>query len=135
MTQQSFEKFFAERQSAAAAYVNGDGAAVDALIPHDGEASFHSPGGDSVSGAAKVARRYSKDVKNFEPEGKSRFEVLQMEAGDGLAFWTGFQVASVRMKGKDDPMEMRIRVTEVFSRTDGAWRMIHRHADMAPKKS
>lgn len=135
MTQQSFEKFFAERQRAAAAYVNGDGAAVDALIPHDGEASFHSPGGDSVSGAAKVARRYSEDAKIFEPNSESRFEVLQMEAGDELAFWTGFQVASVRMKGKGEPIEMRIRVTEVFSKTDGAWRMIHRHADMAPKRS
>jgi ketosteroid isomerase-like protein len=136
MTQQSFERFFAERQNAAAAYVNGDVTAVDALIPHEGEASFHSPGGDSVSGAAKVAERYSKDAKIFEPEGESRFEVLQMEAGDELAFWTGFQVASVRMKGKAEPIKMRIRVTEVFSRTDGAWRMIHRHADMgAPKKS
>jgi len=135
MTQQSFEMFFAERQRAATAYVNGDAAPVEALIPHDGEASFHSPGGDSVSGAAKVAERYSEDAKNFQPEGKSHFEVLQMEAGEELAFWTGFQVATVRIKGKDEPVEMRIRVTEVFSNTDDAWRMIHRHADMgAPNK-
>jgi ketosteroid isomerase-like protein len=135
MRQQSFEEFFAERQRAAAAYVNGDAAAVEALIPHDGEASFHSPGGDSVRGAAKVARRYGEDAKNFEPDGKSRFEVLQMKTGEERAFWTGFQVATVRMKGGDELMEMRIRITEVFSRTEGAWRMIHRHADMgAPKK-
>jgi ketosteroid isomerase-like protein len=135
MRQQSSEEFFVERQRAAAAYVNGDAAAVEALIPHDGEASFHSPGGDSVSGAAKVAERYSDDAKNFGPSGESRFEVLQMEAGEEIAFWTGFQVATVRMKGKDQPIEMRIRVTEVFSRIDGGWRMIHRHADMgAPKK-
>jgi ketosteroid isomerase-like protein len=136
MRQQSFEEFFAERQRAAVAYVNGDAAAVEALIPHDGEATFHSPGGDSVSGAAKVAERYRKDAKIFEPEGESRFEALQMEAGDELAFWTGFQVANVRIKGRDEPMEMRIRITEVFSKTDGGWRMIHRHADMGtPKKS
>lgn len=59
-----------------------------------------------------------------------------MEAGEDLAFWTGFQIASVRMKDKDEPIEMRTRVTEVFSKKDSAGRMIHRHADMGtPKKS
>jgi hypothetical protein len=42
-----FEAFFKERQKAAAAYVTGDGALVDAIVPHEGEASFHSPGGDA----------------------------------------------------------------------------------------
>jgi len=27
---------------------------------------------------------------------------------------------------------MRIRVTEVFRKIDGEWRLIHRHADIPP---
>jgi ketosteroid isomerase-like protein len=27
-------------------------------------------------------------------------------------------------------VDMRIRVTELFRRVDGKWRLIHRHADM-----
>lgn len=77
MAPSDFEEFFARRQEAAEAYVKGDGTPVDRIVPHSGEASFHSPVGDSVVGADRVARRYSQDAKAFAPSGTSRFEVLQ----------------------------------------------------------
>lgn len=131
----SFDAFFTIRQDAAAHYGSGDGKPLDAIVPHAGDATFHSPGGDSVSGAAEVAARYQKDAGSFEPGGQSRFEVLQKYSDGNMAFWTGFQIARVRLKGKPEPIEMRIRITEVFRRLDGHWKMIHRHADMgAPKR-
>jgi hypothetical protein len=43
-------------------------------------------------------------------------------------------VATVCLAGESEPVNMRIRVTEAYRLVDGAWRMIHRHADMpAPK--
>ena len=125
-----FEQFFEERQKAASAYVTGDGSSVDALVPHDGKASFHSPGGDSVTGAKAVAARYRKDAKAFKPTGKSRFEVLQKVSDGELAFWTGYQIAKAQIGDMPRPVDMRIRLTEVFRKIDGAWKMIHRHADM-----
>jgi ketosteroid isomerase-like protein len=125
-----FDAFFKRRQEAASAYVTGDGGLVDALVPHEGAASFLSPGGDSVTGAKAVAARYLKDAKAFKPGGKSKFEVLQKVSDDTLAFWTGYQVARVQIGDMPKPMDMRIRITEVFRRIDGEWQMIHRHADM-----
>jgi ketosteroid isomerase-like protein len=125
-----FEAFFTERQKAADAYVRGDGAPVDSLVPHDGAASFHSPMGDTVSGAGAVAERYLKDAKAFRPVGKSRFEVLQKGADGDVGFWTGYQIATVQIGDMPQPIEMRIRVTEVFRKINGAWKMVHRHADM-----
>jgi hypothetical protein len=63
MVPSDFDEFFAHRQEAAEAYVKGDGTPVDQIIPHDGDASFHSPAGDSVVGAEQVARRYLRDAK------------------------------------------------------------------------
>jgi ketosteroid isomerase-like protein len=125
-----FDQFFKQRQAAASAYVTGDGRLVDALVPHEGEASFHSPGGDTVTGAETVAARYLKDAKAFKPIGKSRVEVLQKGASGDLAFWTGYQVATAQIGDMPKPMEMRIRLTEVFRRIGGEWKMVHRHADM-----
>jgi ketosteroid isomerase-like protein len=128
---QSFAEFFEKRKAAASAYVSGDGEPVDAMVPHSGEATFHSPTGDTITGANAVARRYMGDAKAFRSNGTSRFEVLHtMDCGE-LAFWTGFQIATVRIGDMPRPTEMRIRVTEVFRRSGHTWHMIHRHADAA----
>jgi ketosteroid isomerase-like protein len=125
-----FEQFFNEREKAASAYVAGDGSLVDALVPHEGDASFHSPGGDSVTGAQAVAARYLRDARAFKPIGKSRFEVLQKGCSGDMAFWTGYQIATVQIGDMPRPMDMRIRLTEVFRKIGGKWKMVHRHADM-----
>ncbi len=91
--------------------------------------TFFHPRGPFVVGAAEVRARYDRDASSFEAGGTTRFEVLQSGASDDLAFWTGFQVAGVRMRGRDALVPMRLRVTEVFRHTESGWKLVHRHAD------
>lgn len=130
----SFDDFLVLRERAAAAYVRGDGTRVDAIVPHEGAASFHGPGGDTVTGAPDVAKRYLTDAVMFQDNGTSRFEVIHKDHAGDVGFWTGFQVANVQLGEMPAPVEMRLRVTEVFRRIDGAWRLVHRHADVARGK-
>ncbi len=126
-----FDEFFnARRRPAAEAYTNGEPQPLDALVTKDGAATFHSPRGDTVSGADAVATRYCSDAASFAPGGETNLEVLQMDASGDLAFWTGFQHATVHFGDRDQPVPMRIRVTEVFRRENGKWKLIHRHADV-----
>ena len=71
MSHAEFDSFFAVRTKAAEAYVSGDPVPLDKLVVKQGDATFHSPRGDSLSGAAEVAARYISDAKIFEPGGKS----------------------------------------------------------------
>jgi ketosteroid isomerase-like protein len=127
---QDFRQFFIAREKAARAYVAGDGGPVDAIVPHEGEASFHGLGGDTVTGGKAVAARYLNDAKLFRPGGETRFEVLQKGSDGDFAFWTGYQIATVHMGDSPEPVQMRLRVTEVFRRIGGQWKLVHRHADM-----
>jgi ketosteroid isomerase-like protein len=129
MSSTDFATFWTQRAEAAKAYVIGDGSGVDELVPHEGQATFFSPLGDVVTGAREVARRYLHDAEAFHPEGTTRFEVLHSGQSDDLAFWTGYEVARVHVGSMPDPKDMRSRVTEVFQRIGGHWKLVHRHAD------
>ena len=113
MSSTDFDTFFAARAEAAKAYVVGDGSAVDELVPHEGKASFFSPLGDVVTGANSVTRRYLHDSEAFHPEGTTRFKVLHKGQSGDLAFCK----------------DMRSRVTEIFRRIGGTWKLVRRHAD------
>lgn len=126
-----FEAFFARRVRAAEAYASGDYSPLSALLAEHGGATFHSPQGDTVAGAQAVAERYRRDAASFQAGGESRLEILQKGASGDIGFWTGFQIAVVRLASKPEPLEMRIRVTEVFRRADAEWKLVHRHADVA----
>ena len=127
-----FAVFMKQREQAARAYVCGDPSPLDAMIPGDGAATFFHPRGPVALGAADVRERYEKDAASFESGGTTHFEVLQSGASGDLAFWTGFQVAEVRMRGRDALVPMRLRVTEVFRRSEtSGWKLVHRHADPA----
>lgn len=135
---QSKKEFMAflrsKRAAAASAYVSGDGAPVTALSASAGPATFLGPGGGIVEGAKQVNAGNEKGAKGFAPGGKSEFKIVQAEASDHLAFWTGLQKARVKFPGKRGNIPMTLRITEVFRREKSGWKMIHRHADMLAKK-
>ncbi|HEX3810238.1 MAG TPA: NAD(P)H-dependent oxidoreductase [Rhizomicrobium sp.] len=126
---ESFDDFMKRRETAAAAYVRGDAAPLDKMIPKEGDATFFPPNGGTVSGAADVAARYDKDAKAFGPGGTTSLEVLQSGASGNLAFWTGFQNARAELGGHT--VDMKLRITELFRFAGGSWVMVHRHADPA----
>jgi len=133
-TSTSFKDFMARRDEIARAYVNGDGAPLEAITARSGSASFFPPMGGVEQGTGPVDARYQKDAKMFLPGGKSELQVLQSGDGD-VAFWTGFQAAQVKLQGAGAPKPMKLRITEVFRRIGGEWKIVHRHADTLAEPS
>lgn len=124
-----FDDFMKRREQAAKAYVRGDAGPLNAMLVKEDQATFYPPNGGSVRGAKAVAARYDKDARSFLPQGTTDFDLLQAGAAGDIAFWTGFQNAKVVMRGHREPVSMRLRITELFRFEDGAWKLIHRHAD------
>ena len=126
---QDFEQFMQQRQAASAAYVQGEAEPLNQIVAQTSPATFFPPGGGFSQGTQEVAARYEHDAQAFAPGSHFRFEVLQMAASDGVAYWVGFMRGEAHMRGKAESVPMNLRVTEVFRREAGAWKMVHRHAD------
>lgn len=129
-----FQQFMRLRADAASGYVNGDAGPVLRLLTREAS-TFFGPGGGHVEGADEVAETHEQGAKAFQSGGDNALELLQVFASGEVGCWVGIQRAHVRMKGKAEPVAMSLRVTEVFRHEAGAWRLVHRHADMLTEKS
>ena len=127
---ESFKEFMIRRKRASDAFVNGNVGPLDDISTHVSQATFFGPSGEYVEGADKVNAVNRKAAESFEPGGENRFDILQRDASDHIGFWAGIQRTTVTMKGKEKPVSMNLRVTEVFVRQRGDWKLIHRHADI-----
>ena len=126
---QDFAQFMERRAEAAGAYAGGDAGPLGLLVARSSPATFFGPQGGYCQGADAVGARYAADAAIFEPGGESRFEILQMAASQDVAYWVGFQRATVHMRGTTEAIPFNLRVTEVFRREGAEWKLVHRHAD------
>ena len=115
-------------EDAARAYVVGDAGPVLNITARSGLATFFPPMGGFQVGAEAIRWRYERDAANFAPGAQNQLEILHMAAGEDIAYWVGFQRATVHMRdGSRVPFNLRI--IEIFRREGGEWKMVHRHAD------
>ncbi|SOC47184.1 ketosteroid isomerase-like protein [Rhizobium subbaraonis] len=128
-----FHAFIQKRKEVARAYVNGDAGPLEAIAAATSPASFFHPRGAVVEGADEVLARYVDDAASFGPGGESDIEIIHMGHDGKFGYWVGYQNATARLKGLPDPVPMRLRVTEIFRRSNGRWQLVHRHADLADK--
>ncbi|HEY2163620.1 MAG TPA: nuclear transport factor 2 family protein [Gemmatimonadaceae bacterium] len=121
-----FGTFLELREAAAREYEAGDAEPLRRMTTRHPPATFFGPDGAIRLGPDRVSEAYEHAVP---ADGETHFELLQSAASDGLAYWVGLQHSTVRCADSDSPRHIVVRVTELFRRERGEWKLIHRHAD------
>ena len=122
--------FLKRRKAASDAFVNGDFGPLELMSAQQSPATIFGPKGGCVRGPAQVNAVNATGARSFEPGGSNALETLHAAADNELAYWVGIQRAAVRLQGHAEPAPMALRITEIFRRESGSWKLMHRHADM-----
>ena len=121
-------------EAAVAAMRSGDPEPFIALWANSPDATLFGAWGPIEKGTPRlidtcrwVGNRYAGDRSAVE----ATVENTVVASSGDLAYTVGFERGPVRVdQGVQQNME--IRVTHIYRRLDGAWKLIHRHADFPP---
>ena len=84
----------------------------------------------SGSGWTELSAMFDTVASWFTDSVDYDFELVAAGANGDLAYTVGFEHNNVKVDGQ--PRTYTLRVTHVYRREDGQWKIVHRHADFPP---
>jgi len=111
-------------------FLNGDAARWKAIASHRDDVTIMGAWGAAEQGWAEASPRYDWAAARFQPS-DARVQVQYLAVGEhgDFGYTVAIERSSVHVIGAEKPARMALRVTHLFRKENGTWRMIHRHAD------
>jgi ketosteroid isomerase-like protein len=115
-------------EEANAALMRGDVATYRTLVPRTQDFTLMSPFGGVPSREADITEKTWDGMSRFFRNGTLKQELIQTYAGTDMIVLVVVERANVEVGGLP-AQDWALRVTLVYQREDGEWRLAHRHAD------
>lgn len=128
MAADDFEAMVEAYRNGIRSMAHGDNAPVMSLNSRRDDVTLANPLGPPIVGWANIAAESAAVAAGFAGGTMSFEEVTRFVAPD-FAYIVGFESGEVRRAGSDETVAMALRVTTIFRREDGGWKVALRHAD------
>ena len=125
----TFADMLSREQSAEAAMILGDPEPYKALWSRGEDVSLFGAFGPCKKGWHQVGKTVEWVASRYR-EGVVTDEYEVVHEGADLAYTVGYEIDDVVLDGATT--RQRLRVTQIYRREDGQWRLVHRHGDFAP---
>jgi ketosteroid isomerase-like protein len=112
---------------------NGDPDGYKRLYSLQDDVTLANPFGPPARGWSEVSRRLDGAAANYRDGEVIGFENIATVITPELAYTVEIESYRARVGGAEEGAPVSIRVTTVFRREDGIWRVTHRHADPIAK--
>src|SRR5580704_17047495 len=108
--------------------LQGNSTDLKSLYSHSDDVTVFGGFGGSERGWKEVGPRLDWAAAHFSG-GAYESEILTAEAGSELAYIVSIETNRLRGATEAHETILRLRVTQIFRREGGEWRLTHRHAD------
>jgi ketosteroid isomerase-like protein len=117
--------------AATTAVRNGDASSlIEMLSKHDPVTLFPASQ-PSKRGWTEVSEAFTRVASLYSDGSSVEFEVLAAGVSGGLGYLVGVERGSAAVSG-GAPEPVTLRVTQIYRREDGGWKLVHRHGDPGP---
>jgi ketosteroid isomerase-like protein len=108
---------------------NGNPEVYKALYSRSDDVTLANPFGPPARGWSEVSATLDRAAKNYRDGEAVGFENVSTVVTPELAYTVEVESYRARVGGAVDITPVAVRVTTVFRREVGAWKVMHRHAD------
>jgi ketosteroid isomerase-like protein len=108
---------------------NGNAGVYKSLYSRGDDVTLANPFGPPVRGWSNVSATLDRAAENYRDGEVVGFENVSTVIGTDLAYTVEIESYRARVGGAEEMTPVSVRVTSVFRREDGVWKLLHRHAD------
>ena len=132
-----FQEFLSGFEAGTRDFLNGNVARWKQNASKSDDAVIMGAWGAYELGWPAVSKRYDWAGSRFRANGAGSFQVEYLSTGvsGDLAYTVAIERSNVKLAGHDAVAPMTLRVTHLFRREDGSWKLIVRHADPLMEKT
>lgn len=110
-------------------FMKGNHEPAKQLFSEREDVTLGNPFGPFARGWTQVVEAMKRAASNYRDGGTSGFEAVSKYFTPDLAYIVEVERLKSKVGGREDIAPVSLRVTTIFRREDGRWRIIHRHAD------
>ncbi len=118
-------KFYAALNS----MTGGDAAPMSAAWSHGDDVTAMHPIGGEQQGWAAVHDSFAQ-VASLAASGHVELRDQIIHAGTDLAYELGYEHGTIKLAGES--VDIHHRVTNIYRRENGEWKIVHHHTDISP---
>jgi ketosteroid isomerase-like protein len=110
-------------------FVKGHPQPMQQMFSHREDVSLANPFGPPARGWEQVAATMDRAASNLRDGGMVAFEEVAKYVTPELAYTVWVERQKAKVGGRQEVTPFALRVTTIFRPEEGAWKVVHRHAD------
>lgn len=110
-------------------FMRGDCEPAQGLFSERDDVTLGNPFGPFVRGLPQILDATKRAASHYRDGSARGFDTVARYVTPELAYIVEVERLESKVAGRDDVSPVHLRVTSIFRREEGHWKLVHRHAD------